>query len=174
MADRSVGVGSQDALLSSGDIFEVRVYGEKELSGEYRVGPDGTIDFPFVGHIQVAGFAPSQISESIAAKLREGDYLKSPQVSVFVKEYTSKRISVMGAVNKDGTFPITSGTTVVQAISLAGGFTPLASRNDVVVTRQSGGVLKRYKVEVESITEGTEEDFPLQAGDIIYVPERVF
>lgn len=167
-------VGSEDALLGAGDVFEVRVYGEKELSGEYRVGPDGSVDYPFVGKVEVKGMAPSDVSKRIADLLREGDYLRSPQVSVFVKEYTSKRISVSGAVGKDGTFPITSGLTVVQAISLAGGFTPLASQNDVVVTRRIDGKLKRYHIRVEDISEGRADDFVLQAGDIIYVPERLF
>ncbi|MCB9666999.1 MAG: polysaccharide export protein [Myxococcales bacterium] len=167
-------VGSEDALLSPGDIFEVRVYGEKELSGEYRVGPDGNIEYPFIGSVAVGGMPPGAVSQRIATLLREGDYLKTPQVMVFVKEYASKRISVTGAVGKDGTFPMESGLTVVQAISLAGGFTPLASQNSVVVTRRVGGQLKRYRVRAEDISEGRAEDFVLQAGDIIYVPERLF
>lgn len=166
--------GSTDALLGAGDVFEVRVYNEKELSGEYRVGPDGNIDFPFIGQVQVQGLAPSEVSQRIATLLREGEYLRSPQVSVFVKAYSSKRISVSGAVGKDGTFPMESGLTVVQAISIAGGFTPLASQNSVVVTRRVDGKLKRYHIRVEDITEGRAEDFTLQAGDIIYVPERLF
>jgi len=167
-------VGSEDALLGAGDVFEVRVYGEKELSGEYRVGPDGSVDYPFVGRVEVKGLSPSDVSKRIAEQLRQGDYLRSPQVSVFVKEYASKRITVSGAVGKDGNFPITPGLTLVQAISLAGGFTPLASQNDVAVTRRVDGKLKRYRIRVEDISEGRADDFILQAGDIIYVPERLF
>ena len=164
----------EDTTLGSGDVFDVRVYGEEELSGTYRVTEGGTIDFPFIGRAEVAGMTPTQIADLITARLREGGYLTLPQVSIFVREYNSKRVSVMGAVQEPGTFPMTSGLTTVQAISLAGGFTSLASSNSIVVTRRVGGRLQRYRVPVGDVTEGNADDFPLRAGDIIYVPERVF
>lgn len=164
----------QDTTLGAGDVFEVRVYGEEDLSTEYRVAQDGSIDFPFVGRLSVAGLEPTEVSDLIEARLREGSYLKTPQVSILVREYNSKRISVVGAIARPGNFPITSGMTVVEAIGLAGGFTALANQDDTVVTRRESGRLKRYRVPVGEITKGRSQDFPLQAGDIIYVPERLF
>lgn len=166
--------GADDATLGAGDTFEVRVYGEKELSGKYRVANDGSIDFPLVGRLLVAGLEPPAIADMIGTQLRDRKILVHPQVSIFVVEYTSKQISVMGAVAKPGSFPMTSGMTVVQAISLASGFTPLASRDGTIVTRRVDDKLRRFKVPVKLVTEGRAEDFPLQAGDIIYVPERIF
>lgn len=163
-----------DTTLGAGDVFDVRVYGEEELTGSYRVAEDGSIDYPFVGRIEVAGLEPPTVAQVVAQRLRDGEYLVNPQVSVFVKEYNSKRISVIGAVQRPGTFPMTSGLTAVQAISLAGGFTSMASRNDTVVSRRVDGELRRYRVPAEDITEGQVNDVPVQAGDIIYVPERVF
>ncbi len=163
-----------DTTLGAGDVFDIRVYGEDELTNTYRVAEDGSIDYPFIGRIEVAGLEPPVVAQVVAERLREGEYLVNPQVSVFVKEYNSKRISVIGAVARPGTFPMTSGLTAVQAISLAGGFTSLAARNDTVVSRRVQGELRRYRVPAEDITEGQVDDVPVQAGDIIYVPERVF
>ena len=89
-------------------------------------------------------------------------------------EYASKRINVVGAVQRPGSLAWTAGMGVVQAISVAGGLTSLAAANDTIVTRREAGRPKRYKVSVRRITEGQETDFMLQAGDIVYVPERIF
>ncbi len=165
---------AQDHSLGQGDVFDVRVYGEEELSASYRISQSGTIDFPLVGRLEVEGLDPSQISDLIAQKLKEGQFIHDPQVSIFVKETNSKRISVVGAVQKPGSFPMTPGLTVVQSVGLAGGFTPLASQDSTVVSRRVGDKLKRYRVEVSEITEGKKDDFFLRAGDIIFVPERIF
>jgi len=166
-------LNGDDTTLGVGDVLDVRVYGEEELTGTYRVAQDGSIDFPFIGRVAVAGLEPPTIADTIKDRLAHG-YLRDPQVSIFVREYNSKRVSVVGAVAHPGNFPMTTGLTVVQAISLAGGFTSIASRDDTVVTRRVGGRLRRFPVHAEDVTEGNEDDFPLQAGDIIYVPERLF
>lgn len=163
-----------DATLGAGDVFDVRVFGEEELSNSYRVAQDGTIDMPLVGRVEVAGLEPPHVADLIATRLRDGEFLRDPQVSIFVQEYNSKRVSVVGAVARPGTFPVTSDLTVVEAISMAGGFTSIADQNGTVVTRKIDDDLQRYPVRVEDVTEGSASDFPLQAGDIIYVPERVF
>lgn len=168
------GLGENDTTLGAGDVFEVRVYGQDDLSASYRVAQDGSIDFPLVGRVEVGGQEPTEIADLIATRLRDGEILVSPQVSVLVQEYNSKRITVMGAVAQSGTFPMTAGLTVVQAISAAGGFSPLANRNGTVLTRRVGGELTRYRIQVNSISRGQEQDIPVQAGDIVYVPERVF
>jgi len=163
-----------DTTLGSGDVFDVRVFGEADLAATYRVAQDGSIDFPLVGRVAVAGLEPTAVADLLSERLRTGQYLRDPQVSVLVKEYNSKRISIMGAVARPGTFPMSSGLTVVQAISLAGGFTPLASRNSTVVSRRVNGEVRRYRVEVDDVTSGGASDVPLATGDIVYVPERVF
>jgi polysaccharide export outer membrane protein len=95
-------------------------------------------------------------------------------VSVLVKEYNSKRISVFGQVENPGNFPYTERMHIVQAISLAGGFTPLAEKNETVVSRRVDGRERRVRVAVEAIGEGRITNFYLRPGDIIFVPERTF
>ncbi len=171
---RPEAVGQNDTSLGVDDVFEVRVFGEAELSGSYRVGQDGTIDFPLIGEVTVLGAEPRAVAALVATRLREGGVLVAPQVSVFVQEYNSKRFSVLGAVGTPGNFEMRSGMTVVQAIGLAGGFSNLANRDGTYVTRQVSGRAQRFSVPVDRITSGQEEDFPLQAQDIVYVPERIF
>lgn len=166
--------GVEDTTLGPGDVFEIRVFGEKDLTGKYQVGPDGSIRYPFLGIVAVGGKEADEIAREIAQRLMDGQFLLDPQVSVFVQESNSKRISVLGAVSKPGTFPIVPGMTVVHAVSGAGGFTALASKDDTVVTRRVNGELKRYRIAVSEVTRGNAEDFALRAGDIVFVPERVF
>lgn len=164
----------EDTTLGPGDVFDVNVFGEKELSAKYQIGPDGTIRFPFLGVVSVGGKQADAIAQEIGRELKDRKILLDPHVSVFVAQSNSKRISVIGAVAKPGTFPIITGMTVVQAVSNAGGFTPLANKDDTVVTRRVNGKLERYHIPVSEVARGRAEDFPLRSGDLIFVPERVF
>jgi polysaccharide export outer membrane protein len=165
---------AEDTTLGAGDEFEVRVFGEKDMAATYQVAPDGTIQFPFLGVLQVAGKESNDVATLIADGLRAGGFLNDPQVSVMLTESNSKRISVLGAVAKPGTLPIVPGMTLVNAVSQAGGFTALASKDETVITRRVDGKLVRYRVAVSRITRGDEADFALRTGDIVFVPERVF
>lgn len=158
--------------LGSGDVFQVAVYGEERLSGLHRVSPKGTIDFPLVGRVVVVGLSPGQIAKVLEQSLRDG-YLRDPYVSVYVKEYNSKKVFVLGQVKRAGTFPFTTGMNIVEAVSLAGGFTNSANANFVVVTREIDGEETRIPVPVEMISEGRAANLVLQAGDIVYVPDRL-
>jgi polysaccharide export outer membrane protein len=165
---------TDDTTLGPGDVFTVRVYGEEELSGSHQIAPDGTIDFPLLGSVQVNGMEPPAVADEIQRLLREKDLLRDPHVSVYVEEYASKRVSVVGAVANPGTFALEPGMTVVQAISMAGGFSSLADRDGTVVTRRVDGQTVRYRVPVAKVTKGQAEDIEVAAGDIIFVPERLF
>ncbi|MEC7520548.1 MAG: polysaccharide biosynthesis/export family protein [Myxococcota bacterium] len=163
-----------DTSLGAGDMFDIRVYGEEDLSNNYRVAQDGTIDFPYVGRVVVAELEPTEVADLLEQRLQTGGVLVRPQVSVLVTEYASKRISVSGAVNSPGNYPINPGLTALQAVGLAGGTTELANRNGAILTRRVEGSLRRYSLPLEQITLGASEDIPVRAGDIIFVPERIF
>ena len=163
----------QDSTLGVGDIFDVRVYGETELSSRYRVSADGTIDFPMIGTMRVAGLLPSQVSAQIAARLKDG-ILRSPQVSIYMHEQASKKIHVLGQVAKPGTFSYTAGMNIVEAITQAGGFTPVSSKNGTTVTRVESGKKVIYHVAAGDIGDGVASNFYVRPGDIISVPERFF
>jgi len=165
---------TDDTTLGPGDGLSIRVYGEEAMTGSHQVAPDGTINFPLLGAVQVSGLEPTEVAEKIQTELRERDLMRSPHVSVYVDEYASKRVSVVGAVANPGTFPLEPGMTVVQAISMAGGFSSLADRDGTVVTRRVDKEIIRYRVPVARVTKGQAEDIEVAAGDIIFVPERLF
>lgn len=165
----------EDTTLGTGDVFEIRVYGEEDLSADYRVDQEGSIDFPLVGQVEVAGLEPGAVAALISTRLREGGFLVAPHVACVVREYNSKRVSVLGAVRNPGSYALRSGMGVVEAIGLAGGFTALANRDGTVITRRREGEdVRRISAPVDRITGGTEMDVPLRNGDIVTVPERIF
>jgi polysaccharide export outer membrane protein len=156
--------------LGAGDVFEVRVYGEQDLSGVYRVGPDGDIVFPLCQRVHVAELNATALAERIRLCLANG-FIKNPQVTILLKEYNSKKVFVFGEVQKPGTFPYEDNMTVVQAITLAGGFNKTASANTTSVIRMVDGQEVKMKVTVQDIALGKAPNFILRPGDIVYVPE---
>ena len=164
-----------DTSVGARDEFEVRVMGQEELSGEFQVSGDGTIDFPLVGRILVAGRQPQEISQAIRQALIDLEFLRDPQVTVRVTLYRSKKISVLGQVQHPGTFDWEEGMTMIQAIALAGGFGPLADRNQTQLTRvPPSGEEVSVRVPVEEIEEGRQPDILLQPNDRISVPQRFY
>jgi len=161
------------STLGPGDLIEIKVYDEKELSGIFRVSSSGGLDFPLIGLVQVDGLASSDAAALVERKLSER-YLRNPQVSIFIKEYNSKKVSVFGQVSKPGTFKFEDGMSVIQAVSMAGGFTAKAAKDDTNITRLVDGSERKFPVPVESIARGEAKNFFLQPGDIVYVPESIW
>lgn len=160
--------------LGVGDVFEIRVVSEDKLPVSYTVAPDGTIDFPYIKRIKVSGLEPQEVQELVRSKLVEKEILSDPSVTVNIKEYNSKRIEVIGEVQHPGSFPIASGMTLLRAISVAGGFNALAKRTQVTIRRRTKSGTRAATVSVEDIIENRIPDPPLQAGDSVNVPQKVF
>lgn len=158
--------------LGPGDLFEVRVFNEAEMSTDYRVSSAGTIKFPHIGRIEVSGKSPEQLEEEIQRRLADG-YLRNPQVSILVKEINSRKVSVFGQVRKPGALAFRDGMTIVEAVSQAGGFTGMAKKNAVTVTRKDPEQKElKYTIPVESIGKGSAANFYMRPGDVVFVPER--
>jgi polysaccharide biosynthesis/export protein VpsN len=164
----------ESTTIGAGDAFVMTIVGEDKLPKDFRVAPDGSVDLPYIHRIQVAGLEPQEIADLVRKKLVEGNVLKDPSVSIDVKEYNSKRIVILGQVAKPGSFPVTPGITFLQAISQAGGFSAMANRDRVNLTRKTGKQARTIVLSADAITDGSLPDFPLQSGDAIFVPERVF
>lgn len=159
--------------LGPGDLIEVRVFQEPELSGLYQVGGQGDLIFPLCRRVVVGGSTANAAAEKLRACLAEG-FLRDPQVTVLVREFNSKKVFVFGEVQKPGTFPYQDGMSVIQAVTLAGGFTKTAAQNSTSVTRRVDGREVKVRVNVQDIALGKAANFNLEPGDIVYVPESLF
>jgi protein involved in polysaccharide export with SLBB domain len=162
----------QSASLGPGDEFEVRVYEEPALSGQFVVSATGQVDYPLVGTITVEGLSASQVAELLRRRLKQG-FLRSPYVVVQVKNLNSKKVFVLGEVKTPGRFQYAERMSIVEAVTLAGGFNALAEKNYTIVTRIDASGQHRIPVPVEKIMQGLSANFTLQPGDIVYVPETI-
>ncbi len=161
-------------VLGPGDTFTLEIVGEKDLPHEYQVASDGTVDFPYVHTLKIADLEAQQVARLVRERLIAEKVLSDPSVVVQVKEYASRKVTIIGQVAKPGSYALLPGMTMIQAISQAGGLTPVASGSHVNLTRKTEKGQKTVEVDVEAISEGKSPDVPLQAGDQIYVHERIF
>jgi protein involved in polysaccharide export with SLBB domain len=165
---------TDQSALGPGDVFHMEIVGEKDLPTEYQVASDGTVDLPYIQRMKVDGLEPQEVSNLVRKRLVEQKILRSPSVIITVKEYNSKKVTLLGQVAKPGSFPFSPGLTLIQAVSLAGGLTSIANTDRVNLTRKDKQGARTVVVSVDAITEGRSPDIPLQAGDQIYVHERIF
>jgi polysaccharide export outer membrane protein len=165
-----VSVAQEPYRLNSGDILRISVWNEEALQREVLVLPDGTISFPLVGILGVANKTPGQVQEDIKKKLSR--LIPDPEVNLMVSQVAGNNIFVVGKVGRQGRIPMTRPTDVVQALSLAGGLSPYANSEDILIFRRDGKKQKIIKFDFSKITEGKalETNILLQSGDTIVVP----
>ena len=160
--------GSHGYKVGPQDVLEISVFKVPELSRSVQVADTGSINLPLVGEVDAAGKTARDLEQELTRKL--GDkYLQSPQVTVFVKEYNSRRVTVEGAVKKPGVYPIRDRTSLLQFISIAQGVTELADTSEVVVFRQDGGQKSAARFDLDAIRDGKSADPAIQDGDLIVV-----
>lgn len=165
---------SESSTIGPDDVFRMQIVGEKDLPEEYQVSSDGSVDLPYIHRVQAGGLEPQDLAKLVREKLVADHILKDPSVIVTIKEYRSKKVTVLGQVQRPGSFPFASGMTLLQAVSVSGGFTSIAKTDRVNLTRKTKSGSKTVVLSVDSITDGRSPDIPLQAGDVLYVSERVF
>lgn len=153
---------AMDYLLGPGDKVRVTVYGEESLSGEFFVSGSGLMSLPLIGEIKVGGMTVGQFQTAVQDKLKDG-YLKDPRVSAEV--LTFRPFYILGEVEKPGTYPYTSGLTVLNAVATAGGFTYRADKKSVYIKRN--GDTSENKGELKPST-------LVSPGDTIRIGERFF
>ncbi len=161
-------------VLGPGDTFSLEIVGEKDLPREYQVASDGTVDFPYVHTLKVADLEAQEVARLVRERLIAEKVLVDPSVVVQVKEYASRRVTLLGQVSKAGSYPLTPGMTLIQAISAAGGLTAIAAGSHVKLIRKTAKGQQAAEFDVEAIQEGKAPDVPLQAGDQIFVSDRIF
>lgn len=149
------------------DVLEVSVFQVQELSRAVQVTDSGVVGLPLIGEVPAAGRTAQEIERDVASKLKV-KYLQNPQVSVFVKEFNSQRVTIEGSVKKTGVYPLRGKTSLLQALSMAEGL-DAAADTAVVVFRQGEKGRMAARFDVAEIRSGSTEDPLIQAGDVIVV-----
>lgn len=162
--------GTTDYRLGAQDVLEITVFGVPDLSRTARINSDGQISLPLIGGIQAGGRTIPELEKDIAASLSR-TYLQNPQVTIFVKEYASQRITLEGSFRKPGIYPLTGKTTLLQAMAIGGGFDELAEQGSVVVFRQVDGKKMAAVFDVREIRKGNAEDPQVFGDDIVVITD---
>jgi polysaccharide export outer membrane protein len=157
-------------LVQPGDLLIVEVWKEKDLQREVMVRPDGGLDFPLIGNIDVSGKTIEQLQTEVATKLAK--YVPDPVVTISVKQSLGNKIYVVGKVNRPGDYIVIRNTDVMQALSMAGGLTPYASANKIKILRREHGALRTIPFKYSQVEKGKdlEQNIILQGGDVVVVP----
>ena len=161
-----------DYQLGAGDVVRISVFQNPDLSLETRVSESGTITYPLIGEVKVGGLSPRDAEQLIASKLKEGNFVKRPQVNLTLVEVHGSQIAVIGLVNKPGRFPVESANMrLSEAIAAAGGVADAAGTGTAVVSGKRDGKPVRIETDIASLflSDGGGQDPVLKAGDIVYV-----
>lgn len=169
-------ISSPSHRLIEGDVIEVKVYQEDELTTRARLDGDGSISIPLLGLIKVGGRTVDQAQSLIRDRLEE-DYLHHPQVSLVVLEFAKKRFSVVGEVNQPGfyLFPEGERMTLLQAVAMAGGLTPFARSGKVTIKRIQDGKESVLEANVKAMSKKQKTPMiDVRPGDAILVHQSLF
>lgn len=158
--------------LGVGDAVSVQVYGRPELNTTTYVADDGTIPVPLAGSVPVLGLSPFKAGQAVAAAFRQGKFLLDPQVTVFLVQFRSQQVSVLGAVRTPGRFVVESRTTLLDVLAQAGGTTENGSDTVVLLRPDKDGALVRTAINLKGLGSGNQPlpTLTLKGGDSVFVP----
>jgi polysaccharide export outer membrane protein len=170
LAGTSVGLHAESFHVGPGDVLEISVWRDENLSREMVITPDGILSFPLVGDIHVANLSVAEIRKVITKRLSE--YIPDASVAVMVKQINSLKAYVIGQVNNPGVFEITLETRVMQVLAQAKGLTPFAAERDIHILRYQKGGIQKINFDYKEVLKGNklEQDILLERGDVIVVP----
>jgi polysaccharide export outer membrane protein len=156
--------------VQPGDVLHVSVWKEDDLQSDVLVRPDGGLSFPLAGDVEASGKSVDQLRKDLTTRLKE--YIPDPVVTVSVKEIGGNRIYVVGKVARPGEFPFSQPVDVMQALSLAGGTTPYAAVNDIVILRRENERVAAIRFHYAEVEHGKDlaQDVLLHSGDTVVVP----
>jgi polysaccharide biosynthesis/export protein len=159
--------------LGAGDIVRITVYNQPELTTEAQIKEAGQITFALIGEVKIAGLDKAAAESLIAQKLRDGGFVRQPQVNLLVTAYRSQQVSVLGEVNRPGRYPIESVTLLTDLLAQAGGINPTTGGDVVTITRRdNAGGNTRFEIDLKEHLGGQTQKEPVRvaAGDVIFVP----
>lgn len=163
-------VAASEYEIGPGDLLQVTVYEHPDLATKTRVSTNGKINFPLVGAVALSNLTERQAEDRIAKLLKQGRFVKSPQVTVIVEEHLSHQVSVLGEVSKPGKYTLDTGNTLLDIIALAGGVTDTAHDRIIILKNNSANSKQELDL-VQTLRHGEMSELvELEAGDVIFVP----
>ncbi|WP_051748946.1 SLBB domain-containing protein [Nevskia soli] len=158
--------------LGVGDAVSIQVYGRPEFSTITYVSPDGTISVPLAGSVKAAGLPPAEAAQRVAAALRGGNFLVDPQVTVFLVQYRSQQVSVLGEVRSPSRFPIESKTTILDLLAQAGGITEGGADTIYLLRPDKDGRIQHIPIDIKRLTSSASSlpAVTVRGGDAVFVP----
>lgn len=162
--------GVSEYRIGAQDLLEISVFQVADLNRTVRVNSAGQISLPLIGDLQAGGRTVQEVEKDIAAKLQAG-FLQDPQVSVFVKEFTSQRVTVEGAVKEPGIYALNGRTTLLQALAMAKGLDQLANLRGIVIFRTVNGKKMAARFDLKAIRAGNAPDPEVFGDDIVSVDQ---
>ena len=154
-------------VIGPEDVLRVEVWKDQDLSRDVTVRPDGLITLSLVGDVQAEGLNVQQLRKVLTKSYEK--YVEAPNISVSLVAINSFKVFIVGKVNSPGVFPIRSNTTILQAISMAGGFAEWATPDKIILVRQEDGQEKHYRINYDKIVSGTAPDIYLHKNDRLIV-----
>jgi polysaccharide export outer membrane protein len=158
--------GSAAYKIGPQDVLDISVFKAPELARSVQVAESGTINLPLVGEVHAVGKTAQEVERDLAKRLR-AKYMQSPQVTVYVKEFNSQRVTIEGAVKKPGVYPLRGKTTLMHFIAMAEGLDPTSDSSNIVIFRRVDGKRFAAKFDIAQIREGKAEDPTIVQGDLI-------
>jgi len=157
--------------IGPGDLLEIKVFEVEQLNQVVRVSEDGTITLPLLGQVKIEGLTQTGVVQQLAGLL-QAKYVKNPQVTVFIKEYKSKQVAVIGAVEKPGSYELVGRKNLLQMISLAGGFTDMAANEVFVLREGTNDDAQTISIDLKDLlVNGNQKlNIPIEPNDVINVP----
>lgn len=167
----SVGHSDSSYVIGANDVLAVNVWKEPEISRSVPVRSDGKISLPLIGELQAGGQTPRQLEQEITKRLQS--YISEPEVTIIVTDSKSQKVNILGMVARPGTYLLTSSTTVLDAVAMAGGFKDFAKQKSMYVLREApDGTQKRIPFNYKDVIKGKNPDqnIRLQTGDTVVIP----
>jgi polysaccharide export outer membrane protein len=160
--------GSDGYRIGPQDVLDISVYQAPDLTKTVQVAETGTVNLPLVGDVLAGGLSARDLERSLKGKLSE-KYFQNPQVTVFIREYNSQRVTVEGSVRSPGVYPYRGPTYLLQLVATAGGLSDIADGSDVMIFRTAAGAKQAAKFDIDEIKAGRAANPPVMQGDIVIV-----
>ncbi|MFZ4483484.1 MAG: polysaccharide biosynthesis/export family protein [Chthoniobacterales bacterium] len=171
----SIASGESDYVLLIGDVIELNIFREPDLTTQATIARDGTVQLPLVREIKLAGLTIRDAREMLRGQY-DRQFLVNPQVFLNVVKYAQRKFTIMGQVARPGSYELQGGERIdiLEAIGLAGGFTRIADRGRVIIQRKEGGGVTSIRANAKRMADGKEAAVEVQPGDVITVTESWF